>query len=243
MNSNIAVIISFVLAAIVTAVLGYFLIPVLHKLKFGQNILVDIGPKWHAKKQGTPTMGGIMFIIGIIFAAAVALVVCKVSGFDAFASLDILRNQQMTRLFAGVLMAVSFALVGFADDYIKVVKKRNLGLTEIQKTIPQVLIIGCYLASLAISKSTAMYIPFYGKIALDSIPGMIFFFIFGVCVIYGAINAVNFTDGIDGLCGSVTIPVGIAFCVMGIIMKNTSVGILGAALAGGCCGYRISAFA
>ena len=239
MNSNIAVIISFVLAAIVTAVLGYFLIPVLHKLKFGQNILVDIGPKWHAKKQGTPTMGGIMFIIGIIFAAAVALVVCKVSGFDAFASLDILRNQQMTRLFAGVLMAVSFALVGFADDYIKVVKKRNLGLTEIQKTIPQVLIIGCYLASLAISKSTAMYIPFYGKIALDSIPGMIFFFIFGVCVIYGAINAVNFTDGIDGLCGSVTIPVGIAFCVMGIIMKNTSVGILGAALAGGCCGYIV----
>ena len=237
MNSNIASVISFALALIVTAVLGYFLIPVLHKLKFGQNILVDIGPKWHAKKQGTPTMGGIMFIIGIVFAAAVGLVVCKVTGLDAFSSLEVLRTQQMTRLFAGVLMAFCFALVGFADDYIKVVKKRNLGLTEIQKTVPQVLIIGCYLASLAISKSTGMYIPFYGKLALDSIPGMIFFFLFGVCVIYGAINAVNFTDGIDGLCGSVTIPVGIAFCVMGLIMKNTSVGILGAALAGGCVGY------
>ena len=82
-----------------------------------------------------------------------------------------------------------------------------------------------------------MYIPFFGKLALDSIPGLIFFFIFGVCVIYGAINAVNFTDGIDGLCGSVTIPVGIAFCVMGLLMKNTSVGVLGAALAGGCIGY------
>ncbi len=239
MNTYIAAGIGFAVALIVTAVLGYFLIPVLHKLKFGQNILVDIGPKWHAKKQGTPTMGGIMFIIGIIFAAAVALIICRVAGLNPFAELEVLRNQQMTRLFAGVLMAVCFALVGFADDYIKVVKKRNLGLTEIQKTVPQVLIIAGYLASLAISKSTGMYIPFYGKLALDSIPGMIFFFIFGVCVIYGAINAVNFTDGIDGLCGSVTIPVGVAFCVMGLIMKNTSVGILGAALAGGCCGYIV----
>ncbi len=239
MNSIIAAGISFALALIVTAVLGYFLIPVLHKLKFGQNILMDIGPKWHAKKQGTPTMGGIMFIIGIVFASAVALVVCKVTGFDAFSSLEVLRNQQMTRLFAGILMAFCFALVGFADDYIKVIKKRNLGLTELQKTVPQVLIIGCYLASLAISGSKGMYIPFFGKLALDSIPGTIFFFIFGVCVIYGAINAVNFTDGIDGLCGSVTIPVGVAFCVMGLIMKNTSVGILGAALAGGCCGYIV----
>ncbi len=237
MNSYIAAGIGFAVALVVTAVLGYFLIPVLHKLKFGQNILVDIGPKWHAKKQGTPTMGGIMFIIGIIFATAVALIVCKAAGFSPFASLEVLRNQQMTRLFAGILMAFCFALVGFADDYIKVVKKRNLGLTEIQKTVPQVLIIAGYLASLALSESTGMYIPFFGKLALDSIPGMIFFFIFGVCVIYGAINAVNFTDGIDGLCGSVTIPVGLAFCVMGLLMKNTSVGVLGAALAGGCIGY------
>ena len=237
MNTYIASGIAFAMALIVTAVLGYFLIPVLHKLKFGQNILMDIGPKWHAKKQGTPTMGGIMFIIGIVFATAVALIICKVTGFNAFSELEVLRNQQMTRLFAGILMAFCFALVGFADDYIKVVKKRNLGLTEIQKTVPQVLIIAGYLASLALSESTGMYIPFFGKLALDSIPGMIFFFIFGVCVIYGAINAVNFTDGIDGLCGSVTIPVGVAFCVMGILMKTTSVGILGAALAGGCIGY------
>ncbi len=239
MNSIIAVVISLVVSFAVTAALGYVLIPVLHKLKFGQNILTDIGPKWHAKKQGTPTMGGIMFIIGIIFATALALIVCKLTGFEAFAELETVRYQQYTRLFAGILMAVCFALVGFADDYIKVVKKRNLGLTEIQKTIPQVLIIAAYLASLAISESTSMYIPFVGKIALDSVPGLIFFFIFGVCVIYGAINAVNFTDGIDGLCGSVTIPVGVAFTVMALIMQNTSVGILGAALAGGCAGYII----
>ncbi len=239
MNEIIAVLISLAVSFALTAVLGYFLIPVLHKLKFGQNILTDIGPKWHAKKQGTPTMGGIMFIIGSVVATLVALVACRIGGVDIFSNFTQIKHQQYTRLIAGVLMALMFAFVGFADDYIKVVKKRNLGLTEIQKTIPQVLIIGGYLASLAICGSTRMYIPFYGILTLDSVPGMIFFFIFGICVIYGTINAVNFTDGIDGLCGSVTIPVGVAFTVMALMMKNTSVSILGAALAGACAGYII----
>ena len=239
MNSTIALFITVAVSFVLTAVLGYFLIPVLHKLKFGQNILTDIGPKWHAKKQGTPTMGGIMFIIGTIVATVVTLVICSATKFDVFAQTDVLRNQQYIRLIAGFLMAVGFAFVGFADDYIKVVKKRNLGLTEIQKTIPQVVIIFAYLLSLTLSKSTSMYIPFFGKITLDSVPGMVFFFIFGVCVIYGAINAVNFTDGIDGLCGSVTVPVGVAFAVMAVMQQNTSVGIAGAALAGGCAGYLV----
>lgn len=239
MNSTIAIIISLVTAFVVTALSGFVLIPFLHKLKFGQNILTDIGPAWHAKKQGTPTMGGFMFMLGILVATVVALVSCKLGNFSVFAELDITRNQQMTRLFSGILMAIGFAMVGFADDYIKVVKKRNLGLTEIQKTIPQVLIIGGYLASLVISESTSMYIPFYGKVAFESVPGIIFFCFFGVCVTYGAINAVNFTDGIDGLCGSVTIPVGVAFAVMAALQQNTSIGILGAALAGGCAGYVV----
>ena len=239
MNITLAIIISFAVSLIVTAALGYVLIPVLHKLKFGQNILTDIGPAWHAKKQGTPTMGGIMFIIGVIFTTVLAILVCIGAGFSPFSDMAELKNQQITRLVSGILMAFCFALVGFADDYIKVVKKRNLGLTEIQKTIPQVLIIAAYLGGLILSKSTAMFIPFYGKVALDSVPGIIFFVIFGVCVIYGCINAVNFTDGIDGLCGGVTVPVGAAFAVIGIIMKTTSVGILGAALCGACIGYYI----
>ena len=239
MTSTIAIIISLVTAFVVTALSGFVLIPFLHKLKFGQNILTDIGPAWHAKKQGTPTMGGFMFMLGILVATVVALLSCKLENFSAFSELDVTRNQQMTRLFAGILMALGFAMVGFADDYIKVVKKRNLGLTEIQKTIPQVLIIGGYLASLVISESTSMYIPFYGKVAFTSVAGIIFFCFFGVCVTYGAINAVNFTDGIDGLCGSVTIPVGVAFSVMALLQQNTSIGILGAALAGGCAGYVV----
>ncbi len=239
MNSTLSLVISLVISFGVTALLGYVLIPVLHNLKFGQNILTDIGPNWHAKKQGTPTMGGIMFIIGTIFATAVTFIICKMVGLQIFAELDITRYQQYTKLFTGILMAVCFALVGFADDYIKVVKKRNLGLTEIQKTIPQVLIIAAYLAALVISESTSMYIPFYGKVSFDTVGGIIFFCIFSVCVIYGAINAVNFTDGIDGLCGTVTIPVGVAFAVIALMMKTTSVGILGAALAGGCAGYVV----
>ncbi len=239
MTSTLSLVISLVISFGVTALLGYVLIPVLHNLKFGQNILTDIGPNWHAKKQGTPTMGGIMFIIGTLFATAVTFLICKFTGFQIFAELDITRYQQYTKLFSGVLMAICFALVGFADDYIKVVKKRNLGLTEIQKTIPQVLIIAAYLASLVISESTSMYIPFFGKVNFDSVGGIIFFCIFSVCVIYGAINAVNFTDGIDGLCGTVTIPVGVAFAVIALMMKTTSVGILGAALAGGCAGYVV----
>ena len=239
MNITLALIISFAVSLVVTATLGYVLIPVLHKLKFGQNILTDIGPAWHAKKQGTPTMGGIMFIIGIIFTTVLTILICIGTGYSPFSDMAELKNQQITRLVSGVLMAFCFALVGFADDYIKVVKKRNLGLTEIQKTIPQVLIIAAYLGGLILSKSTSMFIPFYGKVALDSVPGIIFFVIFGVCVIYGCINAVNFTDGIDGLCGGVTVPVGAAFAVIGIIMQTTSVGILGAALCGGCIGYYI----
>ena len=239
MNITLALIISFAVSLVVTAILGYVLIPVLHKLKFGQNILTDIGPAWHAKKQGTPTMGGTMFIIGTIFTTVLTILICIGTGYSPFSDMAELKNQQITRLVSGILMAFCFALVGFADDYIKVVKKRNLGLTEIQKTIPQVLIIAAYLGGLILSKSTSMFIPFYGKVALDSVPGIIFFVLFGVCVIYGCINAVNFTDGVDGLCGGVTIPVGAAFAVIGIIMQTTSVGILGAALSGACVGYYI----
>lgn len=239
MSNTIVVLISLGLSFIVSALLGIVLIPMLRRLKFGQNILVDIGPKWHAKKQGTPTMGGFMFMVGIIVSVVATIGVCKLTGFEIFSATSVVKNQEYTKLISGILMALCFAAVGFADDYIKVVKKRNLGLTEIQKTIPQVLIMIAYLSSLLISNSTTMLVPFIGNVSLDSVVGKIFFVIFGICVIFGTINAVNFTDGIDGLCAGVTIPVGIAFVVMGMILQSTSVGILGAALAGGCAGYFI----
>ena len=239
MNYTVSVLISLGTAFIVTALLGIVLIPLLHKLKFGQNILTDIGPRWHAKKQGTPTMGVIMFIIGIFVAVAVTFLTVKLTGFSLFSENDVISSQEKTKLLAGLLLALCMALVGFTDDYIKVSKKRNLGLTEMQKTVLQVIIIAAYLTTMVMSKNTSMFIPLIGKISLDSLPGIIFFYLFGACVIYGTANAVNFTDGIDGLCGSVTVPVGVAFAVIAYLVNNTSCSVLAAALAGACAGYLI----
>ena len=239
MNYTVSVLISLGTAFIVTALLGIVLIPLLHKLKFGQNILTDIGPRWHAKKQGTPTMGGIMFIIGIFVAVAVTFLTGKLTGFSLFSENDVISSQEKTKLLAGLLLALCMSLVGFTDDYIKVSKKRNLGLTEMQKTVLQVIIIAAYLTTMVMSKNTSMFIPLIGKISLDSLPGIIFFYLFGACVIYGTANAVNFTDGIDGLCGSVTVPVGVAFAVIAYLVNNTSCSVLAAALAGACAGYLI----
>lgn len=234
MSITVASVMSLLIAFFVTWLLGYAVIPLLHKLKFGQTILVDIGPKWHAKKQGTPTMGGIMFIIGVIASSAVTYLVCKGMGASAFSPAGEMKNVELVKIFGGLLLAVLFALVGFVDDYIKVVKKRNLGLTEIQKTIPQMLIAVAYLICYYKVSGTSMYVPFVGSVDLH-----FFYWIFGICVIYGATNAVNFTDGIDGLCGSVTLVAALAFTVSAILYKTTSVSILAAALVGGCAGYLI----
>ncbi len=239
MNTVYLILISLAVSFVVTALLGFVLIPALHRLKFGQTILTDIGPRWHARKQGTPTMGGLMFIIGILVACGVSLLVCKLTGTPAVNAVTAVGTQEMTKLWAGLLLALLLGLVGFADDYIKVKQQRNLGLTEVQKTVPQLLVIVAYLTTIQLAGSRSMLIPLVGRVSLDSVPGLIFFYVFGACVIYGTVNAVNFTDGIDGLCGNVTVPVGAAFAVMGYLLKNTSVSFLGAALAGACAGYLI----
>ena len=239
MNTVYLILISLAVSFVATALLGFVLIPALHRLKFGQTILTDIGPRWHARKQGTPTMGGLMFIIGIILSVLVSLLVCKLTGTPMFNEMTAVATSEQAKLWAGLLLALCLGLVGFADDYIKVKQQRTLGLTEVQKTVPQLLVIVAYLTTLQLSGSRSMLIPLYGRISLDSVPGMIFFYVFGACVIYGAVNAVNFTDGLDGLCGSVTVPVGVAFAVMAYLQKNTSVSVLGAALAGACAGYLV----
>lgn len=230
MNSILTMILSGVAALGITAILGFGIIPWLRKLKFGQTILEE-GPKWHKSKQGTPTMGGIMFIIGIFFSAAAMLVVNYITG----NKLE-LTGDMNTKIWAGLIMALMFGLVGFADDYIKVVKKRNLGLSIVQKSIAQVVICAGYLTSLflAMGKDPYMFVPFIGKVDLG-----IWFWVLGVCVIYGAINAVNFTDGIDGLCSSVTATAAVSFIAIAVIHKFLGVGVLAAALLGGCIGFFI----
>ena len=233
MNIYVALIVAAVLSFIIAFALGFVLIPWLRKLKFGQTIL-DIGPAWHKSKQGTPVMGGIMFIVSTILSVICVLVTDHFLGGNLFGSEHIMPDTLKVKLVAGIILAIGLGLVGFADDYIKVVKKRNLGLTEIQKTIPQVILIIGYLATLSMNGLTYMNIPFVGAVDLKW-----FFWLFGIAVIYGAVNAVNFTDGVDGLCASVTSTVAIAFCIAALMTKFMGISVLAAALAGGCLGYLI----
>ncbi len=233
MNIYVALVMAAVLSFLIAFLLGFVLIPWLRKLKFGQTIL-DIGPAWHKSKQGTPVMGGIMFIVSTILSVICVLVTDHLLGGNLFGSEHILPDTLKVKLVAGIILAIGLGLVGFADDYIKVVKKRNLGLTEIQKTIPQVILIIGYLATLSMNGLTYMNIPFVGAVDLKW-----FFWLFGIAVIYGAVNAVNFTDGVDGLCASVTSTAAIAFCIAALMTKFMGISILAAALAGGCLGYLI----
>lgn len=233
MNIYVALISTGILSFLIAFLLGFVLIPWLRKLKFGQTIL-DIGPAWHKSKQGTPVMGGIMFIVSTVVSVTVVLLTDYFMGGNLFSGEYILPNQLKVKLVGGILLALGFGIIGFADDYIKVVKKRNLGLTVVQKTVPQILIIIGYLITLYMNGCTFMRIPFVGTVDLKW-----FFWIFGVCVIYGAVNAVNFTDGVDGLCASVTSVTAIAFCIAALMCKFFGISILSAGLAGGCLGYLI----
>ncbi len=213
----------------VTALLGFGLIPVLKRLKFGQTIRED-GPTWHKGKQGTPTMGGIMFIAGTLAAVAVGYLVLRLSGVGSSIGMaDI-------RLWAGLFVAFAFGFVGFVDDYIKVVKKQNLGLKPKQKLIMQLLIAIAYLACiyLAGDHSTIIPIPFIGQIDLG-----LFYYPLMVLVMLGTVNAVNLTDGVDGLASSVTFVVGLAFILICSMLSAANMSLLAVALASGCLGFLV----
>ncbi len=248
MNIILACILAAVIAFAVSFGLGYVVIPFLHKLKFGQTIL-DIGPKWHKNKQGTPTMGGILFIIGTIvaFLAVIAIdallggdIIGSVTGGEGVSSIlsDVISKQAASnkiKLWAGLLMTIGFAFIGFLDDYIKVVKKRNLGLTIMQKTVLQIVLMVGYLLTLFINDPTgAMFIPFVGVVETKY-----FFWVLGFAVMYATTNAVNFTDGVDGLCGSVTLTAAISFIAIAALRNCLGISLLASALAGALIGYLI----
>lgn len=233
MNNIAAIVMATAASMLITAILGFVIIPWLKKLKFGQTIL-EIGPKWHKSKEGTPTMGGIMFAIGTIFAIVLVLVTDKIMGGNIIAGDAPIPLENQTKLIGGILIAVGFGILGFMDDYIKVVKKRNEGLTVMQKTIPQLLLCLGYLATLymGMNGKPYMFIPFVGNIQMGW-----FFWIFGICVIYATVNSVNFTDGLDGLCSSVTVCCAIGLGVIAALRGLFGVSMVAAALAGGCVGF------
>lgn len=232
MNRIIPMLAAFI-AFGVTALLGFVVIPFLKKLHFGQTIL-DIGPKWHKGKQGTPTMGGIMIAAGVLLSLALSVTAAMLS--NAALSDELRDRYRMTSLVAGVALALLMGGIGFIDDYIKVVKKRNLGLTARQKTFLQLLVSAGYLASLFLAGMKTTYIPFVGDIEIDRGAGLIFWPI-ALMFIYGFTNAVNLTDGLDGLASSVTLVVACAMMLAAGRLNNAGMNVLASALGGACVGF------
>ena len=223
MDAMFFIVLGATLASFVLAVLfGRFVIPMLRALHAGQSIR-EIGPQWHNSKAGTPTMGGIMFIA--------AIVLCTVG----FSWKSMMQNHTYTHLYV-LALAMCYGLVGFADDFVKVKYKRNLGLTAIQKFALQLIVAIAFLFVLKKSGelSCDLYIPFWN---LDlEIPTAVYM-IFAAFVMVGCVNAVNLTDGVDGLSSSVTIPVMVFFAATAYIYGATTLSLLPATVAGGLVGF------
>ena len=213
--------IEYILVAVVSFVITYFLgkllIPYLRKLKFGQKIL-EIGPKWHMGKQGTPTMGGIMFIIG----SAIAVFLVGIP--------KMVKEGEIRHLLV-LLFAVMFGVIGFIDDFAKIRKKKNQGLTAIQKLLLQLVTAAVYLSLLRWLGvlNSVLYIPFF-NVAIQI--HWVLYLVIMLLAIVGTVNAVNLTDGVDGLATSVTIPVVFVYAMIGAYLGYSIAGLVPAALFG-----------
>lgn len=199
MNQYIAVAIPVMIAFFISVALGPVIIPFLRKLKFGQTVREE-GPQSHLKKNGTPTMGGIIFLISVILTSCLFV-------------------KDYPRIIPVLFVTVGFGVIGFLDDYIKVVLKRSEGLTPSQKMFGQFLVTGVFAIYMYKFSGISMevLIPFFpGKtwnLGFLTIPVMFL-------AIIGTVNGVNFTDGLDGLATSVTIMVAIFFGVVALGMGS-----------------------
>ena len=211
-----------------TAVTLHFLIPVLKSKKMGQKIL-DIGPRWHKDKEGTPTMGGIAFLI------FVALSSLSVTVFLFFTE-KITKGELYGILFT-VVYALLNGLIGITDDARKLKRKQNEGLTAKEKYLLQLSVSLIYIVALVMFKvvDTTLYIPFWGK----NIQLSYFWYLFAILFLTGFGNAVNLTDGIDGLCGAVSGAVAVFFIAYTLRGGNIGGTVLSSALFGGCIGFLV----
>lgn len=207
-----------VISFAITIILGPILIPLLRKLKIGQNVREE-GPKTHLKKSGTPTMGGVIMLIALI-------ITTFTSG---------MMNRDMYVL---LLSTLGFGLIGFIDDYIKVAKKRSLGLKPYQKLIGQIIlatILAVYQSHTSVL-GTKILIPFAANKYLDL---GAFYVPFIAFVVVGTVNSVNLTDGLDGLASGVTLIVLSFFGLVALNWGMTSTSIFAAAMAGACLGFLV----
>ena len=212
------ILVTALVGAVLSGGLGYLLIPMLRALKVGQSIR-EVGPIWHNYKAGTPMMGGLMFI-----AASIIVLLCNLPFMADYS------------VFYVLILSLCFGFVGFLDDYAKLRKKQNEGLTSIQKFLLQLAVSALFLYIMYRSgaMSTEMYIPFFGI----SIPLHPIVYIFlSMFIMVGCDNAVNITDGVDGLSSSVTLPVMVFFTAAAIKQGKYDLALLPASLVGGLIAY------
>ena len=219
---------ALVMAFITAVIVGRFYVPWLKKIKAGQEIKEN-GPTWHMSKSGTPTMGGVIFI-------SACTLVCLTVGFDS------MRSGDFTHIFV-LLFALVFGVIGFLDDWEKLRKKQNLGLSAKAKFLLQ--LVAALVFVLLLRKmgyiSTHLYIPFWNVTVY--IPEVIYF-ILAAFIIVGTVNAVNITDGVDGLASGTSIPVCLFFAAVSFLWgdKYMALGIFASALLGGLMGFLVYNF-
>ena len=214
--------IAFAFTFAVTVILARIFIPVLKSVKMGQKIL-DIGPRWHKGKEGTPTMGGLFFIAASLIPVIAAAI-----------------WQKNFSLVIHYLFVLFNGIIGFVDDYVKFFKKENAGLSAIQKLVLQFAITIAYVVALYLDNSITTVVSFpFTSFSFDL--GIFYYIILVVGIVF-TVNSVNLTDGIDGLCSSVTAVVMVFFSVLAIKSGNIEAGVMSAVMLGGAFGFLVYNF-
>lgn len=233
MNYNLMYIAALLATFGITVLVSRKLIPILKSRKMGQTIL-EIGPRWHKNKEGTPTMGGLAFI------AAAAI-----TGIAASVYLAVIDGIRSTLPFMFTLaFGIVCGLIGCVDDTAKLRRKQNEGLTAPQKFLLQLIAAALYLLGMTLvcGIDTTIYIPFFGA----EIDFGFFYYVIALLLLTGVDNAVNLTDGLDGLCSSVTLVVGLFFTAAGymngLAEPDGGVILLGAVMIGACAGFLVYNF-
>lgn len=214
---------------LITVVLEKLIIPILKSHKVGQRIL-EIGPRWHKNKAGTPTMGGICFIMAILAVLAIMAIIIASEG----------KARELIPLSLALGLATLNGMIGFFDDYTKLVKKQNEGFSAKQKIVLQSLAAIIYLVAMSLTDNinTALHIPFT-SVALEL---GVFYYVFAFVLIIGFVNSVNLTDGIDGLASSVTLVVGGFFSLVAFTLEMRMLALVGASVIGATVGFLVYNF-
>lgn len=232
MNYSVIYIAALVLTFLITVLVSRKLIPALKSRKMGQKIL-EIGPRWHKSKEGTPTMGGLAFIIACVIVTAAASAYLIING----------SFREAAPLIFTVLYSLCGGLIGLIDDSAKLRHHQNEGLTPPQKFLLQLVAAAFYIVAMTLycGMTTVLHIPFTSV----SIDLGFFYYVIAIILLSGISNAVNLTDGIDGLCSSVTLVIGAffslaAFFAFGAV--DRSLAVLGALTVGSAAGFLVYNF-